>query len=317
MATVTTYVDPDGTGDYTSLNAWEAGEQTDLVTDGDSHVVKCFSSEGTADTTAVTIAGWITGPSNKLTIQADTGHETGTEWDSTIYRLAANYSSDALLYLNEDYIDCIGIQVQNTSTSNDCVEIGPLRENMLLKNLLIKGGRYGIICGGTSVGNKFFENCIIIDTADDSIRGCGDATSHIYNCTVSGSGDLGINSQNTACPVFNCVVTDCIDNCFQNVSGTYSDYNYSDDGTAPGTNSLTNQSDPFEDASNGDFRIKSDSNAIDAGIGPSSDSDVPQYDIDGTERTGSSCDIGAWEYVSATPSIVPTNYYFTLMQGGL
>ena len=68
MAEVVRYVDPDvsgGLGDgtswanaYSSLNAWEAAEQTNLVSDGDTHVVNCRASGGTADTTAVNIDGW-------------------------------------------------------------------------------------------------------------------------------------------------------------------------------------------------------------------------------------------------------------------
>ena len=56
MAEVNTTVNPDGGADYTSLNAWDSGEQTDLVTDGDNHVVTC-SSSGTADTANVMVYG--------------------------------------------------------------------------------------------------------------------------------------------------------------------------------------------------------------------------------------------------------------------
>ena len=59
MAEVITYLDPDagGTGSgadwtnaSTSMSAWETGENTNLVTDGDWHHLYCRASSGTADT---------------------------------------------------------------------------------------------------------------------------------------------------------------------------------------------------------------------------------------------------------------------------
>lgn len=90
--------------------------------------------------------------------------------------------------------------------------------------------------------------------------------------------------------------------CFSGFSGAFaagSDYNVSSDATAPGAHSLINQliADLFVDPENHDYRPKAGANTIDAGIGPALDSNVPTTDIAGNPRSGSTCSIGAFEYV--------------------
>ena len=71
--TVTKIVDPDnGTGtDYTSLSAWEAGMQKDLVSADEISVAKCRCTGGTADTTAFSINGWTTDATRYIKIWTD------------------------------------------------------------------------------------------------------------------------------------------------------------------------------------------------------------------------------------------------------
>ena len=74
--------------------------------------------------------------------------------------------------------------------------------------------------------------------------------------------------------------------------------NLSSDGTAPGTNSLTNKtaSDQFTDISSKDFSLKSGADAINAGYTQT----IFDYDIIGEDRPqGTSWDIGAFEFVSS------------------
>ena len=54
------------TAAYASFAAWEGGEATDLVSDGDEHYV---NHSGTALDTATTIFGWTTGASNRIMIR--------------------------------------------------------------------------------------------------------------------------------------------------------------------------------------------------------------------------------------------------------
>ena len=55
MAEVNTTIDTDGLDDYLSVNAWNTAEQTNLVTDGDTHIATARASSGSADTTVVVV----------------------------------------------------------------------------------------------------------------------------------------------------------------------------------------------------------------------------------------------------------------------
>lgn len=330
MALVETYVDPDGTGDYTSLNAWEAAEQTDLVTDGDSHKVWCESSSGSADTTAVEINGWTTVSSNTITIQAADGHRASTEWDATKYRLSVD-GNEAFKTSDQNTI-LDGLQIEAYSDSSltyRAVRVSYSGRSATIKNSYIRAigttnTTYRALeindYGGTTVVNTVIEAQGLASSFAALNIGVSNNASNkntFYNCTIISDASDCVYGGNTV-DVFTNVIAYHTDSgtCFPATSFV-GDYNYSSDATAPGANSLTNQSDPFTDSANGDFSLASGVNAIDAGIGPSSDANVPATDINGNTRSGTTCDIGAAEYVAAVTTIL-TNYYYThLMQGGL
>lgn len=325
MALVETYVDPDNSAgtDYTSLNAWEAGEQTDLVTAGDSHKVWCKSSSGTADTTTVEISGWSTGSSNTLTIQAAEGHEASTSWSSTKYRLDFNASgtSHGLWMRSVSNITVDGLQIKGTTGQTLCTfqdTSGSTVKNCYFKDHVNTTLRAVIRAATTSNRDILIYNNVINGSTSNHGISIETGRGSACNNTVVNQGNTGIYCSNARDDsVFkNNIIFDNATDINTKAVNTV-DYNYSSDATATGTNSLTNQSDPFTDSANGDFSLASGSNAIDAGIGPSSDANVPTTDINGETRSGTTCDIGAAEYVAAVTNIL-TNYYYThLMQGGL
>lgn len=129
MATVDTKtVIPGGGGDYSSLAAWEAAEQANLVALDLIKVAFCFP--GTAlDTTQVTLAGWTTNASHYIQIQ---GAMTTQPWSpywggpTNIYRLSgvAGLSTGLLRSTNGGganhvRIDRISLRVRNTAC--DCI----------------------------------------------------------------------------------------------------------------------------------------------------------------------------------------------------
>ena len=170
MATVHRYVDPDASGSgtgvdwtnaYTSLNAWESAEQTDLVTDGDIHIVHCRASSGTDDTTAVTVDGWTTGASNYLTIQVDSADRHSGEWDGTKYLLDGGDAH--ALTIDEKYVRVLGLQV----TVSYVAQAG------------IRGIRTLSVWGGTDGTDIRIGYCIV--DLDDGDSGYGSGIHLRYN----------------------------------------------------------------------------------------------------------------------------------------
>jgi hypothetical protein len=82
--------------------------------------------------------------------------------------------------------------------------------------------------------------------------------------------------------------------------------NVSDDSSAGGTNSHINHTFTFVDAGAGDLHLDAaDAGARGFGIGPASNGDVLTTDIDGTARSGATCDVGADEYAAGGGVNVP------------
>jgi hypothetical protein len=333
MATVTRYVDPDvsgGAGDgttwadaYSSLNAWESGEQTNLVTDGDDHIVYVRSSSGTADTTVCGISGWTTGDGNDITIEAASGHEAlKTGWSTSRYRLET--SNATALWEYDGWVTYKYLQVGKSSSNGDYQRVFELGPAGISNDRIIIGCRFkqasnnsyieqGIVLADSNC-DIVVENSIIYNSGTDAdtdnvallIQDCN--TALIYNNDVF-DGYYNIKRDAGTVTVKNTNAGTAGQN---NFNGTITvDYCCSDDGT--GTNSQTpNGADwdnELNDSANGDFTALTGGNIEDNGVGPTSDANVPTTDIDGTTRSGTTCDIGCDEYVSVGGVEMGTLFY--------
>lgn len=168
---VSVTVDPDGTGDYTSLSAAITGEATDLVAADEYLVIDCISSSGTADTTAVDVTGFTTDKDHFVVIrQGDSDRHLGA-WDATNYRLAAS-STSHLLTISDPYVIIDGLQIDQTQTNSsdhDIIYVDDVVESTIRNCLLIgNGGSSGVtgrtgvfINADTSSQTHYFYNNII------------------------------------------------------------------------------------------------------------------------------------------------------------
>jgi hypothetical protein len=179
-------------------------------------------------------------------------------------------------------------------------------------------GTGGIFISNTnrSTGTYVIDGVTIVDAGSSrgwDLRAAGVLT--LTNCIISGTaGDFYIlpntgskiynntfyNMTVTNTMIFNNVAMTIKNNIFDTVSvkalygstGTI-DYNaFFNSGTAQGTNIVA--TDPALDV-NGKLTASSTA-MFDAGIGPSSDANVPATDIDGDTRSGTTTDMGADQY---------------------
>lgn len=325
------YVDPDASGTedgeswvnaYQTLDEWEAAEEQDLTNGaGDTMVVHCRSSSGTADVNSCVIQGWTTNEGNDITIIGDDFPVDGVP-DETKYRMTI--SNDKCIRDTEGYVNIINIQfivtVSDTGTgygiSVDTVDAGG--SNIRIDSCIIKG-----ICSGTGVAAGVaaadldaavtIYNCVIYGFASGSDTGfngvyCYGEPVNIYNCTIYGN-VRGINDQGGTVNAYNCAIGINTDD----ISGTITmDYIVSDDDHSGDctnyhafpTNGTGDWSLDF-DTPGSDFTLLSTAaNLIDDGNADLFDEDD---DIIGTARPqGGGWDIGAFEYDAGNGSYIPS-----------
>jgi len=312
MATlVECLVDPDGGAgyDYLSLNAAQAANYgssgVDFVSNDEYVKCSCVSSAGSADATNVDIDGLTTDATRYLEVEGEGIGDDG-KFDSSKYRLGSTSTrSSPWLDIKNTGVTIKALQIQHTyiySATPTMLYISSVEdagtinlESLYLKGNVTAAGSFSGILAGDSDPEVNIRNCILevnTNNGDGSAIGSAGGTSGtVHNNSVIGFYE-GIVTTGTM-DVSNNMVVDC-DTCFiNNYSGSN---NVSSDATAPGSNSLTNQvaTDLMTDPANGDFTLKSGSNAIGAGT------DLSAYfttDITGATRS-TPWDIGAFLYSS-------------------
>ena len=306
-------VKPSG-GDYTSLEACMNANEQDLTGDGwfDVEIDGTWSS---ADTTAVTIHNYTITSADYINIytKAGTARHDGTPDNTTAYSLTAllfigqmGSAADVLkidgIYFGQGgYIGC-GNYANFYFTVKNCLFIGtnngkiwcwapPDRGKCLIYNCIF------IYTGTDQYGAGIFG---LIPVAEGDIQ--------LYNCTFN-CGEYTNGATITGILVKNCISFDVFQGggrgCFIGTAASGSDYNVSDDTTAPdGGNSQINVTPTFVDEPGNDLHLAvTDTIAIDLGTDLSATFTI---DIDGDTRV--TWDIGADEYVAAGGEV----YYTTI-----
>jgi hypothetical protein len=311
-------IDPDGGGDYTSLNSAESTEQAtyaDLVSDGNTMTFVQSSSGGTADTVAVSISGWTVDATHDITVEADSGHEA-IKTGYTAARARLEVTDAVPLDIREEYVTIKNIQVKKIYSSGAHLAIVNITavasggSNITFDGCYLSGqNASGAYTQGLRIDDDDATVNVLNTIVDKSQRWgitVQRGNANIYNCTIYNGGysssrglDLGSSAgtvvmKNTAIGTFSDDVYD------GGASSLTIDYCASDDGD--GTNSVGpaggSWAAEFADPANGDFTLLNTGNLYDAGVGPTGDSNVPTTDIDGDTRSGATCDIGCDEYAA-------------------
>jgi hypothetical protein len=316
MANKTVTVKPSG-GTYTTLAAAIAGElvaNADLVTMAGILTISVegsWSGSPETGTTPVSTAGFTQSAAYYVNIVTDSANRYSGKWDTTKYILQIT-SADHSLLISGDYTRVTGLQVENPKTGDSSIVINidgqvATNNNIKISKCCAKGSletvyaQTGIYIADTDalvdIWNSVVWNIHPTTTNGKAIFTNG-ALVKLENCTFSG-GHRGVNNGgNNLCKAINCIAVNTADRAFYDydyVVGT--DYNASDDATAPGANKQINRTITFVDAPNGDFHLDpTDTGVMD--LGTTGVTLGFTDDVDGQERTGI-WDIGADEYVAA------------------
>ena len=299
-------VKPSG-GDYSSLAAWEAGEQRDLVAADEIAVAECYAM---SDTTPVEVNGWTTDVTRYVKICTPTAERHGGKWNDTKYMLEGVVLGvgGSVLKLSETAL-VEGLQVSFTSAGYQFVQGiysngGNYADiSKCIVKAIVSGGTNACIRNNASIPFNVWNNIVYdnVGFASAGIRehaASGMAQSYnntAFNCYYGYDGS-GVQKNNLA--------QGCTNGFWGSFSGT-STNNCSDIvSDAPGLNPVTGNV-VFVDEGNDDFHLdESDTVAKDAGVDLSADADLPfSDDIDGDTRSAP-WDIGADEYASLPISAV-------------
>jgi len=298
------YVDPGGTGDYTSLNAAEAanfGGDADLVTYDETRTCWCRCTNGSSDTTAVTISGQTTDSTHDITIDVEEAYRHKVVWPSSgnVYRIEVSGTNGFAILVPYVSVAHIAVKVSGTT--------GTLKAFYANSTETYFSSCFGQLSGSgltpwvfyaynTTDGvtiKTYFSNCIAVTFAGYGFRnylsGTGSIITYVYNFTSVGAATGIRDAVGSSIIAKNCLVFDSVDG-FAGTFDAASTNNASDTGDAPGSNDVdlsgVDADDLFVDYDNNDFHLVNPYTAVSKqGVNLSGDIDFPiTDDIDGTTR---------------------------------
>lgn len=297
---------------------------------GDSAIVvaKCRSTAGSADTTAVTIDGFVTSATNYIKVWTDPNesYRHQGKWDTNKFRIIVSSGwRTGTITISDENVRIDGLQINNTG-ANDNVSGGIIIKsnennmNINISNNIIRGVTNADInyYSGISVfdnngsGSIKNWNNIIYDFKTNSIAGAalmdandfigatGNPIIYSYNNTAVNT-DFGYSQSAEVYITKNSMAYNCTDNYYGTFDAT-STNNLSGPGSdadIPATNARNGVTVIFNDEAGDDFHLNtSDLGARDNGTSQVSELNFSN-DIDGENRNGAGqgWDVGADEVI--------------------
>lgn len=287
-------------GDYSTLTAWESGEQKDLVSADQIAVAECYNDWPSGLSGNVTVNGWTDDTTRYPLIRGASGSQfDGSGFDD----------GDCFTYIQSSSLS-VGIRLYGYSRVEGILVVRTGYESAV-RNDTLNGRIAAINCGirtdGTTTNfgaivlqRSYAVNCFCLNNSGNAnVIGFGNTNSNYparyYNCGASGYENYpfvggSVDSDDESGWMKNCWFDDGTitgvwrtGQCSNNASYDYS--GAPPPGTSPYTSDVTSAD--FVDAANNDFHLDSGSALTDAGVNLYS---IFQYDIDGDEYPSS----GAW-----------------------
>jgi len=291
-------------GDYSSLSAWEAGQQK-VISAGNTEQAECYNFQ---DTTGIIIDGWTTVATGYIRIYTpSTERHTGTR--GTGYRLVVSGAGVDAINNAEEYVRLEGLELKASGSGASGFDhsgsISATVSDQRIESCLV----YECAAAGVWMGDGIVKvsNCIIVGNTGDGITcdfGNTGGTFYLYNNTLCANTAYGINRTNSTVNAKN---NYCGGNTTADYTGAFNTKTKCASSDTSGTASY--QSIAYSTSAGAYFTsVTAGSQNLHIGLSSalkdvaddlSGDASYPiTVDIDGTTRSGS-WDIGADEYVSA------------------
>lgn len=287
-------------GDYTTLSAWEAGEQRNLVTADEIAVAVCYNDWPSGLSDSINIAGWTTDATRYIRVTVAEGHRhNGTPGTGFHLRQATSGSSLFLVQHAGTRIEWIDGVQQSTASSKFCFRaFGSAATGVIFDRCL------GSNQSSTSANAAFMEDSLAKAEprqclAYSSITGFGtiEAKSCIAVGCTTGFGGTG-NRAAYNCVAYNCTTDYAASWGFAGLGSNNASSGTAATGASPeggGVNNITSAA--FVNAASNDFHLSSGSVLRGAGVNLYS---TFTTDIDGdTWPSSGAWDIGFDYYVAA------------------
>ena len=189
-------------GYYTSISAWEAAQQRDLVAADEVAIAECYNDWPAGLTETVSVTGWTTDATRYVIIRSpDSDRHTGIKQSG--FRLYGS-ANTSILNLLQAYTQAIGLEVQK-STSHTSGYVVFIEDKCKAAQCIIHGqsSSSSVVKFGAGAGSNLslapiLENSLIIGagTAVTSNSGGGTQAAIVRNCTIK-AGTTGIYSKNS------------------------------------------------------------------------------------------------------------------------
>ena len=287
-------------GDYTTLTAWEAANQGNLVTADEIRVAECYDDWASGLDDKLVIDGSTTDATRYLMITVAAGHRhTGIPQSGFFVKKNVGYG--ALLWDSDLYTRLEWLDLENTNSNGQALYANA--GSGIYSNLIAKTAGTSQYVVGLYSQNITIHGALVYGGGSGVVQLNSAIATNIYNSVATGCAK-GFDISSALAVLKNCVAY----NNTTNYSGTFSasstnnaTSSASDD--APGASSVVGiTSADFVNAAGNDYHLAAGSALIGAGVNLYADF---QADIDGDAWPSSGAwDIGFDRYVASGGSSV-------------